>query len=325
MGIVVKRTNLKRIDCGRKIVEFDPQRHGKITGSRFLAVLGKDRYMSEFEAACLIGRIFYDDTENKYTRAGEILEPVIRRYVRDNCDMILRPLLGADDGTDITVEDPIDKNDCYYDHFRSSKVFGGMVDGFINLKGRRDAILEIKTAGDRSGWYDENGKLRPPEGYYLQASLYAQLAKLKRIVFAAAFLTESDYDNLDRFVPNESNTLIMVIEKKDIESEMKVAEEWFDRYINNGVTPEWTERDAEIIDVLTSDRIDEMPGDLRYMFRRYIRFMDSDEDLSDLEYSIIELMSSAAVDGVSKIVYVQDGVTFKVSLEGIPSLTVTRD
>ena len=87
----------------------------------------------------------------------------------------------------------------------------------------------------------------------------------------------------------------------------------------------FSDEDYEIHTLLRADRIDEMPGDLRYMFRRYIRFMDSDEDLSDLEYSIIELMSSAAVDGVSKIVYVQDGVTFKVSLEGIPSLTVTRD
>ena len=52
--------------------------------------------------------------------------------------------------------------------------------------------------------------------------------------------------------------------------------------------------------------------------------MDSDEDLSDLEYSIIELMSSAAVDGVSKVLYEQDGVRFSVSLEGVPRLTVTR-
>ena len=324
MGIVVKRVNLKRIDSDRKVVEFDPQKHGKITGSRFLAVLGRDGYMSEFKAACLIARVFYDDTKNKYTEAGEIIEPIVRGYVRENCDTIIRDALGIDPAADISIEEPIDKKDCYYDHFRSDKVFGGMVDGFVRCKGRREAILEIKTAKDDSGWHDENGNIIIPEGYYLQASLYAQLANLDRIVFAAAFLQESDYESPENFVPSEKNTLIVAVDKKDITEEMAAAREWFQRYILQGRTPEWKESDEGIIDILTSERIDEMPGDVRFMFKRYIRFMDSDEDLSDLEYSIIELMSSAAVDGVSKVLYEQDGVRFSVSLEGVPRLSVTR-
>ena len=323
MGIVVKRTNLKRIDTERKVVEFDPQKHGKITGSRFLAVLGKDRYTSEFKAACLIGRVFYDDTKTKYTEAGEVIEPVIRSYVRDNCDT-LRDILKIEDGANITVEEPIAAKDCYYDHFRFDKVFGGMVDGFVNTRGRRNAILEIKTSSDRSGWYDEDGNVRIPEGYYLQASLYAQLAKLDRIVFAAAFLEEPDYENPENFVPTKENTLIVAVDKKDISAEMAAAKEWFNEYIINGRTPEWTESDADIIDVLTSERIEEMPGNAPMMFKKYIRFMDSDEDLTDLEYSIIDLMSSAAVDGVSKVIYEQSGVSFVLSLEGVPRLTVTR-
>ena len=145
MGIVVKRENLKRIDLEKRVVEFDPEtKHGKITGSRFLAVLGRDKYMSDFKAACLIARVFYDDTKTVFTEAGEIVEPIMRGYARENRDTILAETLELDAGEEIKVEEPVDKRDCYFDHFRKNKVFGGLVDGFITVKGRRYAILEIK-------------------------------------------------------------------------------------------------------------------------------------------------------------------------------------
>ena len=324
MGITVKRTNLKRIDRERKVVVFDPDaNHGKITGSRFLAVLGKDRYMSDFKAACLIARVCYDDTTTKYTEAGDAVEPIMRSYVREKRGTILKDILGVDG--EVTVEDPVDKKDCWYDHFKRERIFGGLVDGFIGLDGRRYAILEIKTSSDRSGWYDENGGIRIPEGYYLQASLYAQLSRLNRIVFAVAFLEESDYDHPELFVPRDDNTLIVAVDKKDISKEMAEAEDWYRRYIEAGVTPEWSEEDTGLVDVLTSDRIDDMPGEARMLFKRYIRHMDSDEDLSSLEYTLTEIMSSAAVDGVNRVVYQQGDVIFTLSLEGLPRLEVTRD
>ena len=284
MGIVVKRENLKRIDHERKVVEFDKDaRHGKITGSRFLAVLGKDPYTSEFKAACLIARVFYDDTKTKYTVAGEVIEPIMRSYVRENRDRILRDMLCASAGDTISVEEPVNAKDCWYDHFRKEKIFGGMVDGYIIINGRRAAVLEIKTSGNRSDWYDDAGNVRIPEGYRLQASLYAQLSRLEKIVFAVGFLGDSDYDDPHDFVPGEGNTLFVAIGKKDITEEMETAESWYRRYIDAGVTPEWSESDEVIVDILTSDRIQEMPGDARTLFRKYSRYYDSDEDLTDLE------------------------------------------
>ena len=325
MGIVVKRENLKRIDLEKRVVEFDPEtKHGKITGSRFLAVLGRDKFMSDFKAACLIARVFYDDTKTVFTEAGEIVEPIMRGYARENRDTILAEILELDAGEEIKVEEPVDKRDCYFDHFRKNKVFGGLVDGFITVKGRRYAILEIKTTSNRSDWFDEEGNHRIPEGYYLQASLYAQLSGLDRIVFAVAFLEGSDYENPEAFVPRDDNTLFLAVDKKDITEEMAFAEEWFRKYIDGGVTPEWTDADAGLIDVLTSERIKEMPGDAMLLFKKYVKHMDSDEDLSDIEYNLKEIMSSAAVDGVSKVVYEQDGVTFTLSLDRY-RLTVTRN
>ena len=325
MGIVVKRENLKRIDHERKVVEFDKDaRHGKITGSRFLAVLGKDPYTSEFKAACLIARVFYDDTKTKYTVAGEVIEPIMRSYVRENRDRILRDMLCASAGDTISVEEPVNAKDCWYDHFRKEKIFGGMVDGYIIINGRRAAVLEIKTSGNRSDWYDDAGNVRIPEGYRLQASLYAQLSRLEKIVFAVGFLGDSDYDDPHDFVPGEGNTLFVAIGKKDITEEMETAESWYRRYIDAGVTPEWSESDEVIVDILTSDRIQEMPGDARTLFRKYSRYYDSDEDLSDLEYTIMDVMSSAASDGVDKVIYEQDGLRFTLYLEGVPRLDVTR-
>ncbi|MBO4551985.1 MAG: YqaJ viral recombinase family protein [Candidatus Methanomethylophilaceae archaeon] len=323
MGINVKRANLKRIDRDRRVVEFSTDiRPGKITGSRFLAVLGRDPYMSDFKAACLIARVIYDDTKTKQTEAGDAIEPIIRSYVRENRETILRDIMGVNG--DITVEDPVDKKDCYYNHFRD-EVFGGLVDGFIGVDGKRYAILEIKTTGDRSNWFNEDGSTRIPEGYILQASLYAHLSKLERIVFAVGFLEEKDYEHPEGFIPNEDNTLFLCVDKKDIASEMAQARGWYDRYIRSGVTPEWKDGDAGIVDVLTSDRINEMPGDAMMLFKRYARYYDSDEDLTDMEYTIMDIMSSAAAEGVDKVIYSQNGFTFTLSLEGVPRLTVTPD
>ena len=53
--------------------------------------------------------------------------------------------------------------------------------------------------------------------------------------------------------------------------------------------------------------------------------MDSDEDLSDMEYYLAGVLEDAAIEGASSVVYKQNGVTFTLSLEGVPKLTVVRD
>ena len=68
-----------------------------------------------------------------------------------------------------------------------------MVDGYVLVDGKRDAILEIKTSHDFDKWKDENGlPTNVPMGYMLQASLYAELAGLDRIVFAVGFLKDPE-------------------------------------------------------------------------------------------------------------------------------------
>ena len=323
MGIYVKRNNVKGIDRQNRVVKFDPDaKHGKITGSRFLAVLGKDEYMTEFKAACLIARVCFDDTRTKFTEAGDAIEPIMRSYVRENVDTLMKGILGTDGR--LSVEEPISKEVCFYDHFRNDRIFGGMVDGYINLDGERYAILEIKTSGDRSKWYDENGNIIVPEGYHLQASLYAVLSNIERIVFAVAFLGDDDYVRPGSFVPARDNTLVFAVDRKDISEEMADARDWFARYIESGKTPEWSDADETLVDMIgTSDTIDDMPNEARRLFKKYIRMMDTD-DVSDLEYNLKEIMSERAADGVRTIVYRVDGVTFSLSMDDY-SFTVIPD
>lgn len=268
--------------------------------------------------------MFWDDTTTKYTEAGNTIEPILRSYVRENWGSLLADKMFMSSYDKVIVEDPINKKDCYYDHFMSNNIFGGMVDGYICLNGNRDSVLEIKTSSDRTQWCDDNGNDRIPEDYYLQASLYAELAGLKRIVFAVAFLQEKDYDFPEMFVPTPDNTKIFVVEKKNISEEMRTAEEWFKKYIEKGVTPKWSENDENIVDILVSDKIDRMPDEVMMYFRKYIEMYGEGADLTDINAHITELMTSVALDGAKSLTYEQNGFHFELSLDGIPKLTVTR-
>ena len=324
MGIYVKRRNLKGIDRQNSVVKFDENaRHGKITGSRFLSVLGKDEYTTEFKAACMLARVCFDDTKTKYTMAGDTIEPFMRSYVRDKKDTMLRNILGTEGQID--VEEPISQEVCFYDHFPGDKLFGGMVDGYIDVNGDRYAILEIKTCSDRSMWFEEDGSTKIPEGYYLQASLYAVLSNLEKVVFAVAFLEDRDYDEPEKFVPDDGNTLVFMVDKKDMTREMADAREWYSKYIDAGMTPPWTEKDAELVEIIaTSDTIDDMPNEARRLFKKYVRMVDSEEDASDLEYNLKEIMSERVTEGVRTLVYKVDGATFSYSAEN-DRLTFTPD
>ena len=324
MGIYVKRRNLKGIDRQNNVVKFDENaKHGKITGSRFLSVLGKDEYTTEFKAACMLARVCFDDTKTKFTMAGDAIEPIMRNHVRDRKDTLLKSILQTDG--QITVEEPISKEVCFYDHFPGDKLFGGMVDGYIDVDRERYAILEIKTCSDRSAWFDEDGKTKIPEGYYLQASLYAVLSDLKKIVFAVAFLEEHDYVEPEKFVPTDDNTLVFMVDRKDMSEEMAYAKEWYSKYIDAGMTPEWTERDLPLVEMIaTSDTIDDMPNEARRLFKKYVRMVGSDEDASDLEYNLKEIMSERVADGIRTLVYKVDGATFSYSAD-TDRLTFTPD
>jgi hypothetical protein len=246
------RYRVEEIDDDGKVVYFDPFQIKKITGTRLAPILGKGDFQTPFSVALDLAGIYREDIKTKYIDAGNILEPVLRSYLRKNSSLLM-PLLGLPDGSNVGIEEPVAGERCGYDHFHNENVFGGLVDGYITVNGKRNFILEIKTSGEREKWLDGNGGYtNVSEQYMMQASLYAELSHLDEIVFLVGFLDDADYDRPKLWIPDENNTKIIIKKKLDMASCMKEAVDWYNTYMKSGQTPEWTDADKELVKYLKS-------------------------------------------------------------------------
>ncbi|MDR0523100.1 MAG: YqaJ viral recombinase family protein [Candidatus Methanoplasma sp.] len=244
------RCGIVEIDEENKTVVFDAYKLKKISGTRLAPILGMSSFSTPFKAACELAGLYPGDKANKYIDAGNLLEPVLRDHLASNKG-VLYDALGIPAGTPLSVDEPVEKERCGYDHFHDNKVFGGLVDGYISVNGKRDSILEIKTSGARAKWDDgSGGDANVPMEYMLQASLYAELSGLDRIVFLVGFLEEQDYDRAFLWRPCAENTALIVKDKLEMEPYMREAEAWYREYMKNGYTPEWTDRDADVLKYL---------------------------------------------------------------------------
>ena len=59
-----------------------------------------------------------------------------------------------------------------------------------------------------------------------------------------------DYARPNSWKPSEENTFIVVKDKLDMSGYMAEAEAWYKEYILNGYTPEWSEKDEELLKYL---------------------------------------------------------------------------
>ena len=245
------RAEIEDIDNFRRVIDFQlTYRPKKITGSRIAAIVGQNEYASEFKVACdIIG--LYSEPSNKYTDAGNAIEPKIRQYLRENRDRYIGTSLG---NGKLDVLDPIPAKECNFEHFPQAAPFGGMVDGWVDIDGKHAAVLEIKTAGRRDDWFDGNGGEIAPPNYILQTSLYCDLSGLDEIVFAVGFLEESDYDHPDKWEPNDGNFIVRTVKPVPMGEYKKQALEWYNRYIMRGVTPQWNDCDKAVLDQILEKR-----------------------------------------------------------------------
>ena len=246
------RRNIVEISDDERTVYFETWKPKKISGTKIGGILGYSEFATPFKVACEIAGIYPGDKANKYIDAGNILEPVIRNYVGQSATRLLSGPMSLPEGSRASVEQPVEKEKCQYDHFHDNRLFGGLVDGYIQVDGKRDAILEIKTSHDKEKWLVGNGQPTDvPMTYMLQASLYAELAGLDRIVFVVGFLKDpEDFLRPNSWKPSEENTYIVVKDKLDMSGYMTDAEAWYKEYILNGYTPEWTEKDEELLKYL---------------------------------------------------------------------------
>ncbi len=248
MAIRFKPELIERIDYDNRRIHFRKDvRLRRITGSRLATVLGENSFETPFSAALNMAGIYSEFEPNKYTEAGEALEPVIRNYARDNYPGLFADHLGLSDSDDVHIEEPEPKFLCGFEHFPWGGIFGGMVDGYVHVNGRRVAVLEIKTANSRSRWIDAEGNPSVPGNYVLQASLYAELAGLDKLVFIAGILDDCHYDDPKSWVPSPDNCFAVTVPKADLTEPLGKAREWKESTLDRGFTPQWTEDDMKIV------------------------------------------------------------------------------
>ena len=252
----------KWIDRG---IQIDPiKKNKKITGTHFPTVLGVNPFSSPFEAWCRCTRTYETPFEgNKYTNAGQIIEPKVFDFLRDSMgfgDKLITP-------EDVYGKDHFKKT--WGDFYPNTEIFGGMWDALVIDDNRKvEYVVEIKTVqvDGRSGSLEERWKDgEAPHYQALQASLYAYLLGADKVLMVAVALkdSEGDYEHPEKVVPAYANSNVYIDEFKiserypNFDMYIAQAKEWWNMYVLTGISPEYDEKkDADILKALRTNNVE---------------------------------------------------------------------
>lgn len=272
------------------VLSEPPKQRLRITGHRIASVLGLNQYQSEFGAWCEITKLVklpFED--NKYTIAGKTIEPKLIDFVAEKFPNVM------------SIEDyygnSIDKYR-WNNFVEDSNVFGGIIDAVATKNDMKTLtmIVECKTSSKPHLWENNN----VPIEYLLQGCEYSYLKGLDRVLFVCAFLQDMDYARPEQFVPSKENTILVVKKIKDVnvtlpngeiitfEQAIEYCEEWWKKYIETGISPEFDEKlDKQYLDIIrTSQPIND--SSLEEMCERAMSLEDRLNELKE-EYKINEL------------------------------------
>ena len=248
---------------GSTIVVDAPKKPKKITGTHFPTVLGFDPWKTPFEAWCRCTRTYEIPFEgNKYTNAGEIIEPKVFDFLRTSMGFGKKLITPED----VYGKDHFKKT--WGDFFPDKSIFGGMWDCLVvDDEGKPEYVVEIKTVqvDGRSGSLEDRWKDgEAPHYQALQASLYAYLLGIDKVLMVAVALEDrkGDYEHPEQVVPSYANGNVYIDGFKvserypnfDIYIEQATA--WWKTYVMNGISPEFDEKkDAEILKALRTNSL----------------------------------------------------------------------
>lgn len=220
----------------------------KITGTRFAAILGDNRWASPFATWCEITHTYEEPfTDNQYTIAGKTIEPKQAQYIRDNYF------------TDLASPSEVYGEDYFQtthgDFFPDKPIFGGMWDYLEVSDGKVTAVYEMKTTKRVEDWEHDI-----PEYYAKQAALYAYLLNVDQVYMCCSVLEPRDYAHPDEYEPSDKNTFVRgfkVSERyPDMALTVQEAEAWYKKYVRTGISPDYDEkRDAEILKILRKNSL----------------------------------------------------------------------
>ena len=228
-----------------------PKKPLKITGTRFAAILGFNKWSTPFKCWCEITRTYKEPfVDTIYTAAGKVIEPKQAEYMKTSYAMY-----NLKTPTDIFGEDYFKKT--RGDFFGDVPVFGGMWD-YLLQDDKPTAVLEMKTTKRSEDWAED-----VPEYYALQAALYAYLLGVDDVIMVASFLDTKDYEHPENFVPSASNTITVEFKVSqrypDFHRMVAQAQAWWNTHVVTGISPDYDEKkDADILKAL---RTNEAPAD----------------------------------------------------------------
>ena len=248
---------------GNQIQVEPPKKFKKITGTHFPTVLGVDPWKTPFEAWCRCTRTYEIPFDgNKYTNAGEIIEPKVFDFLRTSMGFGKKLITPED----VYGKDHFKKT--WGDFFPDKNIFGGMWDCLVvDDEGKPEYVVEIKTVqvDGRSGSLEDRWKDgEAPHYQALQASLYAYLLGVDRVLMVAVALQDKkgDYEHPEQVVPSYANGNVYIDEFEvskrypNFDLYVEQATAWWKTYVLNGLSPEFDEKkDAEILKVLRTNSL----------------------------------------------------------------------
>ena len=263
-----------------------PKRPKKITGTRLASILGLNKWSTPFATWCEITKTYQEPFEDTiYTIAGKTIEPKQAEYARKYATNLITP-------TDVYGKDYFSKT--YGDFFPDDSIFGGMWDYVDGTDMQHvDTVFEMKTTKRAEDWEEDI-----PEYYAIQAALYAYLLKCDQVVMVCSFLGEKDYDNPDAFTPDSNNTIIRSFKVSErypnFEADyLHKARVWWNTHVVLGESPEYTERDADIIKELRKGVVEGNEDELRGLLNRAIelkaeiaKVADAEKELKNIEMKL---------------------------------------
>lgn len=233
------------------LVVAPPKKPLKITGTRFAAILGYNKWSTPFKCWCEITRTYKEPfVDTIYTTAGKVIEPKQAEYMKTSYAMY-----NLKTPTDIFGEDYFKKT--WGDFFGEVPVFGGMWDYRLDDESSKPtAVLEMKTTKRSEDWADD-----VPEYYALQAALYAYLLGVDDVIMVASFLDTKDYEAPEEFVPNASNTITVEFKVSerypDFAWKVAQANAWWYNHVVTGISPDYDEKlDADVLKALRTNSVE---------------------------------------------------------------------
>lgn len=227
-----------------------PKRPKKITGTRFAAIRGLNKWSTPFETWCAITRTYEEPFEDTiYTIAGKMIEPKQAEYMKRAYAMynLVTP-------TDVYGKDYFKKTKG--DFFPDSPVFGGMWDYLlVDDKNRPTTVLEMKTTRRAEDW-----GYGPPEYYAEQAALYAALLGVDNVIMVCTILKDADYKKPEKFVVSSKNTFLVPFKVSERYPEfsrmMQDVLVWWSDHVTSGISPDYDEKkDADILKALRTNTV----------------------------------------------------------------------